>query len=154
MDSENLISTELLQAYRKTLYRCEDLPIELKVSELSQAADQLMSDIGVRRITVITAWNPESQLLDAADNHAWNQQLRLKIEMLRKPFWEGVNIAVDDSWPTEEAFWVADLSSFERDALANEYKQNAVVEIEKGDIAKLVLIEPPSPTMDSPPLSP
>lgn len=149
MTLEKTITPELLEAYRQTIYRCEDLPIQLKVSEGSQAADQLMSDIGVRRITVITAWNPESELLDEADNHAWNQQLRLKIEMLRKPFWEGLNIAVDDSWPSEETFWVADLNSFERDQLANEYKQNAVVEIEKGGIAMLVLIEPPAATMDS-----
>ncbi|MFT7126920.1 MAG: hypothetical protein ACI9HX_000597 [Pseudoalteromonas tetraodonis] len=149
MNTENPVSPELLEAYRQTVYRCEDLPIELTVSALSADADQLMSDIGVRRITVITAWNPESVLLDASDNYAWNQQLRLRIELLRKPFWEGVNLATDGSWPAEESFWVADLSSFERDELAREYKQNAVVEIEKGDIAKLVLIEPPSATMDS-----
>lgn len=149
MNPENPITAELLDAYRQTIYRCEDLPIELKISETSQAADQLMSDIGIRRITVLTAWNPGSELLDEADNHAWNQQLRLKIEMLRKPFWEGVNIAVDDSWPAEEAFWIADLNSFERDQLANEYQQNAVVEIEKGGIATLVLIEPPAEPIDS-----
>lgn len=149
MNPDNVISAELLEAYRNTLYRCEDLPIELKISEQSKDANQLMRDLGLRRITVITAWNPESQLLDAADNHAWNQQLRLKIEQLRKPFWEGVNIAIDDSWPTEEAFWVADLSSFERDQLANEYKQNAVVEIEKDGVAMLVLIDPPAEPIDS-----
>lgn len=149
MSSENTITPELLKAYRQTVYRCEDLPIELNISEACAEADQLMSDIGIRRITVLTAWNPGSELLDDSDNHAWHQQLRVKIELMRKPFWEGLNVAVDNSWPSEEAFWIADLNSFERDSLAQEYKQNAVVEIEKGGIATLVLIEPPTSTMDS-----
>lgn len=132
------ICEKLLSAYRNTEYRCEDHDFVMRVGQVSNEAIELMSFAKAHTLTVITAANPQSELLDAPDNHAWNQRLRLQLEGFRKPFWECVNVAIDGEWPDEESFLVADLAPFDRDNLCEQYQQNAVLEIGRDGVPKIV----------------
>jgi hypothetical protein len=77
---------------------------------------------------VITAWNPRSQTLSAAENQARNLELEQLLEARGARIFEAEGRSPDRTW-REASFAVVGLAESEIEELALRFEQNAVFRI-------------------------
>jgi hypothetical protein len=122
-------TTELEAAYRATTYRVF-LPgggCDLRIGSASETLRCWLETAGVTRFAILTAHNPGSLPVAAADNAL--RQAQLECALLEQGYepYAGENIAGDDNWPAEESCFVPDIPLAEALALGARYGQNAIV---------------------------
>ena len=134
---------DLVAAYRGTRYAVfgpdggtlAEALIDRHVPEI----DALLDAHGARSGVFVTAWNPRSEPTQDevnADAHARMAMALAGDGLAALPH---AGFGEDPSWRAEHGFFVLDLSEEKAVELAVAYAQNAIVVVERGGAARLVL---------------
>ena len=134
---------DLLAAYQATLYTVETEAgaLGVRIGARSPAIDRLLAKHGARGGVFVTAWNPLSRPTGRNANEAANRALEMELEAAGLAFLPHIGRGDDPSWPPEHGFFVFDPP--DPAALGRRWRQNAVVVIERGGLARLVETVPP-----------
>jgi len=124
-----MVDPQLLETYRGTAFIIEapHCEINLRVGEPSQAVDALLESYDATKCAFITAWNPRSIRLKAAENRQRHADLVELVRSLGHLFLPGRGIGKDASWPPEESILVIGV---DRDAalkLGRAFNQLAII---------------------------
>lgn len=137
------MNDELLQEYERTRYLVlNDLGIaraDVGIGETSADIDAILDDFGAASGVFITGWNPRSELLDQDSNDEANGRLEDDLSEAGSVILPHIGVGYDPEWEPEHGFFALDLSEAEAVQLATTYGQNAVVIVERGRPARLVL---------------
>jgi Protein of unknown function (DUF3293) len=109
------ISEELLNSYLRTTYFVlantslirED--IGLRIGETSAALDTLLARFGAPRWAYLTAYNPQSTALEAADNAHRQAKLLSTLASGDYRVFPGRSVADTEDWPDEESVLVVEI---------------------------------------------
>ena len=138
-------SAELVQAYRSTRYRVvssdDAVEAEAMIDTPSSGLDALLARHGAGYAVFITAWNPRSEPQDRTINDAAQRRLEHELRRRGTRFLPHVGVGADRAWEAERGVLALDLPSAEALALAVAYGQHAVVAVEPGQPARLLLTE-------------
>lgn len=119
---------ELARAYRRTSYWLQTHPpFCVRVGAVSPALDSLLKEYGTDSWAFITAFNPHSQPVSAAENRARDAQLiaRLDRDGCKHIACDGVDD--DGTWPTEHGHVIFGIDTEAARALGREFAQNAIL---------------------------
>ncbi len=130
------MNSDLNKAFTNTKYSFPDVSIE--IGKRSEALDALLAKHKLNSWAIITAYNPQAKLQDAALNIAAQKELKEKLSDYL--LIEGMNIAEDEKW-NEPSFLVLGISSQMAKDVAEAFRQVAIVYGELGAEAKLVEIQ-------------
>jgi hypothetical protein len=131
----------LRRQYEATRYRIDlpdDGPIDARIGERNTALDALLRARGCRDGVFITAWNPQSRLLDRATNEGRNAELARALDA--RPVLPHRGIADAGDWE-ERGFFVLDLPCEEALSLARRFGQIAIVHVALGHVPVLCFTE-------------
>lgn len=123
-------------AYCATSYRVGKLA--LRIGEPHPWLDRLLENRGLERYAYLTAANPGSAPLPAAENAARMRALSKELEgfvVLR-----GAAHADDGAWEPEPSFLVLGVSRDDAAALGRRFGQNAILVGERGGAPELLWI--------------
>ena len=129
------ISPELIRAYREAHYIVldEGTEIRLQVDTFNLELARLMSSKNVRTASVLTAYNPYSEVKTKQDNELAQMQLRQRLEELGIATLEAVGRDAKEQWEPEPSVLALDLTLKEAETLADKFGQNAFIWIPKQD---------------------
>jgi hypothetical protein len=135
--------SELERAYRATTYRVF-LPggrLDLRIDQADERLRVWLEQSACACFAIVTAANPASQQLPAADNG--ERQARLECALLEGNYepYAAENAPDDTAWPVEESCFVPELAAEDACALAADFGQNAVVCGGIDGVPRLVWIE-------------
>lgn len=133
-------SAKLLEAYKRTKF-IVDQPnggIIIRHGECNPDIERLLSEHAVRSGMFITAHNPHSQRLSDDENRDRHLSLIADIEERGFPYFTGRGIGTDD-WPAEESLFVLGMSRDLASMLARKHGQLAIVWVDVGRVAEIVL---------------
>jgi hypothetical protein len=137
------MSDDLLREYERTRYVVlDDLGIaraDVGIGEASEAIDAILADYGAASGVFITGWNPRSVLLDQDSNDDANAQLEADLDQAGSVILPHIGVGYDSEWEPEHGFFALDLAEAEAVELATAYGQNAIVIVERGRPARLVV---------------
>jgi len=132
----------LWDAYRTTVYEVEapEGVVPIRIGRLHPLIDRLCVLHDAPSWCFITAWNPGSQVLGAADNQRRNEALRAKLA--RDGFFvlPGTGRGEDPEWAPEASFFVLGIDREHASQLGRRWGQNAVVFGERGGVAELLAL--------------
>lgn len=122
-------TSELDAAYRATTYRVY-LPggcADLRIDQGNEVLRRWLEESGCASFAIVTAHNPGSQVIDAAENA--ERQSQLECDLLEGNYepYAGENRPDDDGGPIEESCFIPDITPEDACALAGIFGQNAVV---------------------------
>ena len=129
------ISPELIRAYREAHYIVldEGKEIRLQVGTVNLELERLMSNKNVHTASVLTAYNPYSEVKTKQENELAQMQLRQRLEELGIATIEAAGRDAKEQWEPEPSVLALDLTLKEAETLADEYGQNAFIWIPKQD---------------------
>jgi len=137
------MSAELVAAYRSTRYTVLDavgeVVAEARVDEPSPAIDAVLEQHGATSGVFVTAWNPRSEPTADDVNAVAHARLADDVDALGLDALPHAGIGTDAAWHPEHGLLVLDLPEPEAIDLATSYGQNAIVVVERGRPARLVL---------------
>jgi hypothetical protein len=113
----------------------------IRVGARSADADALLAAAGADAWAFLTAANPRSVLLVAADNAARMARLARLLRDRGLAHYAGTGVGDDTAWPAEPSLLVVDLAEAEALALARAFDQLAIVAGQRGEAARLVWVE-------------
>ena len=127
-------------AYRRTTYRVfeGDSEIDIRIGSAPPALERLLDNHGAATWAFLTAWNPRSNQLPPAENHARQRELLDTIDRHGWTALRGAGIGDDGTWPAEESLLVLGISRDQAVLLARRFGQAAIVVGERGGPAELV----------------
>jgi hypothetical protein len=130
---------EQLAAYRASQYAVLAQPeLVLRIGERSAPLDRLLEAAGARSAAFVTAANPHSEPRPAGQNLA--ALARLEGDLAPWRVLRGEGRSADGKW-REPSLLVIGIAREEAQALGRRYGQNAIVFVEQGAAAELVLLE-------------
>jgi hypothetical protein len=142
------MSAELLREYERTRYVVlDDRGISraaVGIGETSDDIDAILADFDAASGVFITAWNPRSVPVDQDTNDEANDRLEADLDDRGSVILPHIGVGYDPEWEPEHGFFALDLSEADAIELAVAYGQNAVVVVERGRPARLVV----TPVMD------
>lgn len=112
--------------------------LDIQPGHANPALAQLLRRAGARRYAVITACNPGSRQLDAADNAARQAWLAERLTRLKLRFFPACNGPDVSDWPAEPSFLVLDAPLALLRRLGRACGQNALVAGRRGGRPRLV----------------
>lgn len=132
--------TDLEAAYRAARYQTidGDRLLTARIGSPSPAFDALLAREGVTVGAFVTAWNPESRPTPEPENRRAAARLAAEVAALGLRALPHRGQGDDPRWPPEEGLFVLGLAEAGAVALAERYRQNAVVVVEPGEPARLV----------------
>ena len=143
-----MITPELEDAYRSTLYVVDAVPIEgeesedgsvvLKIDTASPALHALHRRHGVDCSCFITACNPFSQRLDEHTNLRRQEALEAELRRRSLTFLPGAGRHPSNGWPPEPSFLVLGLALEASKNLGRHFEQNAIVWVGADAVPRLV----------------
>lgn len=137
------MSKDLLREYERTRYVVlDDLGIaraDVGIGEVSEAIDAILADYGAASGVFITGWNPRSVPLDQDSNDDANAQLEADLDEAGSVILPHIGVGYAAEWEPEHGFFALDLAESDAVELATAYGQNAIVVVERGRPARLVL---------------
>lgn len=137
------MNDQLLREYERTRYVVlDDLGIaraDVGIGEASADIDAILADYGAASGVFITGWNPRSEPLDQDSNDDANGQLEDDLDEAGSVILPHIGVGYDPEWEPEHGFFALDLAEADAVELATAYGQNAIVIIERGLPARLVL---------------
>lgn len=134
----------LRAAYEATDYRVDaglQGSFVIRVGTCAPAADALLAAAGAESWAFITACNPRSRPLPAAENLARMQRLEEVVRHRGLAHHCGAGVAADGAWPAEPSLFVIGLEEGAAVALARTFDQHAVVVGRRGGPARLAWID-------------
>ena len=139
------ISPELIRAYREARYIVmdEDTEIRLQVDTINLELERLMSNKNARTASVLTAYNPYSEVKTKQDNKLAQTQLRKRLKEMGIATLDAIGRDAMEQWEPEPSVLALDLTLKEAETIADEFGQNAFIWIPKQDaVIKLCLRYP------------
>ena len=134
---------DLVAAYRGTRYAVLDVDggsrAEALIGEHVPDVDAVLDAHGAASGVFITAWNPRSEPTDDAANAAAHARLAEALLDRGLTALPHAGFGQDPAWRAEHGFFVLDLDEHEAIVLAVALQQYAVVVVERGASARLVL---------------
>lgn len=134
-------SRKLNALYSATTYRVfvpAGPPIDVRVGARSSELDLLLTRQGAATWAFITACNPGSQPVPAADNEARHAELLSALKASGRRYLTAVGIPNSGEWEPEASAIVLDIATEDAIALARRFGQNAIVAGRRGGEAELV----------------
>ena len=123
------------RAYRDAIYQvyCHGQIIQLFIDRFNSELDLILKKYDVTSWALITAYNPYSQCLSAAENQQRHQNL---IELMRSynlTFFDAVGKDKDSVWTPEQSIFIVGIELKQAIGVGNRFQQNAIVfgELEK-----------------------
>jgi hypothetical protein len=124
-----MITLELEEAYRRTIYRVfvRGEVIELRVGKRSVRLEVILRDCGQDHWVLITAFNPRSNSISLEEN--LRRDKGLEAELVESGYETLRTKAIDPkgTWPDEWGFLVIGMKTFEGQAIARKFDQNAIL---------------------------
>lgn len=140
-DTPTSIDPTVVAAYRETEYRVQwDPPLVLLVGTRNPGLRSLHERHGVASSAFITAFNPYSRELDAAENAS--RQARLAAELSRRSLAHipGLGQHPSNGWPGEPSFLVLGLDLEAAKAVGIRWEQNAIVWTGADGVPELLIL--------------
>lgn len=135
------LDPDLVQAYRDAAYEIHaETAIRLKVSEYSHSLEELHKEHHCTTSALITACNPRSQILSAAENDTRMLALTEAVERLGYAHLPAVGRDPSRKWPDEPSLWIARLTKNDAKDLADTFQQNGFLWMEEDAIPRLHLL--------------
>ncbi len=132
---------ELREAYLNTDYRTTESPfLSILPLQKNPTLDEFLLSQGHASWAFITAFNPQSRLLDLRENRLRNQKLEKDLVRLRLDFRRGIGEGKEGDWPAEESFLILGLTLAQAMDLGRAYDQKAILFGEWSEKADLVFI--------------
>lgn len=140
------ISDELLVAYRRTRYTAETPAgtLTLYIGEANPALDELLIAHDCRDWAYLTACNPGSRMLSAADNRGRQQALEAQLSARGVTVYRGAGIPDpehDPHWSPETSVLVLGIDPVAAARLARKYGQLAFVAGRLGEPPALFVVD-------------
>lgn len=135
------VSSELLKAYRETHYVVfyHNKSMTLQVDVFSSALQNLQHQYAVTTSAFLTAFNPYSQICNAAKNLAANRYLESVLQKNAFPYLKGYGAyPVNTDWLPEESFLIMGVSLSYIRQLAQQFRQNAFLWSEEDAVPRLM----------------
>ena len=133
------LTTALRDAYRATDYRITRPDIRLRIGQSCPALEVELARRGAKRASLITACNPFSAQLPAAANALRQQFLQAELAAIGIATLATMSHDPAGDWPDEPGLLAIDISPDTDDALLRRYQQHALVALDCGQPARLVL---------------
>lgn len=135
-----MIDSGLDTAYRATTYQLtvNGQQVPVRVGEPASELAPLLDALGVQQWAFITAWNPLSELLPVAENARLNAHLFQSIGDHHHA--SAIALPDDTSWPREPGFVLFDMPLMQLLALAEQFKQHAIVVGQQGNEPELLWV--------------
>jgi len=144
----------LLESYLRTTYRVTELapPVDIRIGEPCPALDALLDLHTARSWAFITAWNPGSKKLGAAENQRRQAALEAEVKQGGTVFYRGAGIPDDATsafrlpssssapWEPEESLLIIGMDREQAVKLGKKYAQAAIVAGDRSAPAQLVFI--------------
>lgn len=111
--------------------------ITLRIDQVNPELDAWLASQGETCWAYLTAANPGSNALAAADNAVRQEALVARLTAQGRPFLLGESLADDGEWPAEPSLLVAGLDESAARILATEFGQNAFLAGVRGQAVKL-----------------
>ncbi len=123
-----MIPTELQKAFKETHYIVlHNPPFTLRVGELCPELDALLQAHEQDCAAFITAWNPNCEALDAAENETRQQQLISELKFRDLKFIEGTGKHPSNGWPSENSVLILGLQLQDARQVSRKFGQLAFV---------------------------
>ena len=133
----------LLQAYLNTDYQVYPTPsqtLHIRINQHNTELDQFLK--GHQYWAYITAWNPNSKALPAAENEQRNQALVKELAAKGFTYYPGKGVPNEGDWIPEASFLILDLSKNDALQIGRKYGQKAIVWGQVGSQAGLFFCMP------------
>ena len=129
------ISPELIRAYREAHYIVfnEGIDIRLQVGAVNLELARLMNDKNARTASVLTAYNPYSEVKTKQENELAQMQLRERLKEMGIATLDAIGRDAKEQWEPEPSVLALDLTLKQTETLADEFGQNAFIWIPKQD---------------------
>jgi hypothetical protein len=136
------IDSNLIQSYMATTYLVNSTGGHVKffIDKISPKLDSLLEMHDARTAAFISAHNPHSQIVSAAENSRAHEMLLKKLQTTGYRWLVGYGADPDRVWPSETSVLILAIDQPDATALAAELKQNAYVWIEPGTPPALILM--------------
>ena len=138
-------AADLISAYHGTSYQVLDcwgaVLGAARIDQISQNVDELLSVHGAASGVFITGWNPRSAPTERSRNEAAHRRLESELRARGIRFLPHRGVGSDPSW-SEEGVLALDLPIDKALELASLFQQNAIVAVEPGKPARLLLTPP------------
>jgi hypothetical protein len=122
------VAPATVKAYRETVFRVEGaVRTELRVGTNHLPLHTFFALYGSQSCAFVTAVNPRSHALDAAENRQRHAALRAELELRRCKHFEGTGAHPSNGWPPEAGFLVFGLGLDEARGLGRRFDQDAIV---------------------------
>lgn len=131
---------KLEEKYRRAVYAVitETDEIRFRVGELSLNLDALLAVYNAVNFAFITAYNPRSKVLSAAQNELRHAELEKLLIAESFRFLTGYGTDKDEKWGREMSLLIMNISKEKAREIARKFEQNAIVCGEKNQETKLV----------------
>jgi len=131
-ERQSKLEPDLIAAYKNTLFQANvgDEVITLRVGQKCPALQAVFEQHDVMTACYITAYNPFGRLLTAQENEDRNARMRAELAAQYRVF-EGMGIDPNGEWEGEASFLALGASKDASLALAETWKQNAVVFVDE-----------------------
>lgn len=136
-DSLDWLDRRLVEAYLRTTYRLLSPPFEIRIGAKNVVFEKWLKKQNAKTYAFVTAWNPRSKLLSEEENRLKNKDLEADLKKASRLVLPASNVPDAGDWPSEESFFVLDISPEEAICLGKKYEQNAIVWREKGGVPEL-----------------
>lgn len=143
MRNQPIVAPELLSAYLRTEYMIThaDVPIVLRIGHDSPALTALLAQHELTSAAFITACNPRSKKLSAADNAARQAELRTALDAGGWTILPGEGRDPRGEWEPEASFVVLGIEQERATALAEQFEQNAYLWLVADDAPRLMVLK-------------
>lgn len=132
-------NTNLLAAYTNALYVVfAEQPITLRIDHQNRQIEQLLEGFGRQTAVFITACNPNSVQLAAAENERRMQLLLRDNSVLNLPYLHGESRDPTGNWPVEASLLLPGMDRHQGQKLARRFEQKAFVFVQQG-IPRLIV---------------
>ncbi len=132
--------SQLELAYRATHYLVE-APVgrlTIRIDQPHPELDSWLTDLGCHCWAYLTAHNPGSVLLSAAENRQRQAALEEEVKEAGWRFCTGEGIGIGGDWPAETSLLILDVKREQAIALAQRFGQAALLFGEVGQPAQLI----------------
>ena len=138
-ERQSKLAPELIAAYKNTLFQAHvgDEVITLRVGEKCPELQEVFEPHDVTTACYITAYNPFGRLLSKQENKARNARLLRELAVHYIVF-QGVGVDPDGEWEGEASYLALGASKDASLALAEAWKQNAVVFVDEAFTVSLL----------------
>ena len=140
------ISPELIRAYREADYIVfnEGIDIRLQVGAVNLELARLMNDKNARTASVLTAYNPYSEVKTKQENELAQMQLRERLKEMGIATLDAIGRDAKEQWESEPSVLALDLTLKQAETLADEFGQNAFIWVPKQDAVIELCLRYPS----------